>query len=42
MSKLVERNLGQLEQDFNDDAESYLAVLKPGNNHLNLVKGNKT
>lgn len=40
MSSLVDRHLGELEKEFDDDSETYLSVLKPKNNHLNLVKGN--
>ena len=36
----MERELGQeLEKEFNDDAETFLSVIKPENNHLSIVKG---
>ena len=34
----VERHLSEMDDEFNSDSETFLSVLKPSNNHLNLVK----
>lgn len=39
MSQIVDRHLGDLDKQFDDDSETFLSVLKPQNNHLNVVKG---